>query len=231
MFHSASLVLRRDLPLFLAVSALLAAGGWGWQQVLPAEANQPRVLLVGDSTCGGYHAKAAELLRGKVGLDVLLTPRVINDKGLLDEIKDACQKRTYDLILFNDIGLHAWEPGHIPAGQYEPLLRAYLANFRRCAPKAKLIYATTTPMTTKTRPIAIDPQYESLICGWNRIAAKVMRENGVPLVDFYGIVAPKLEWAAGDRFHWRKQGYDLIAQAAAAAIAKSLSLSSPSGSK
>jgi hypothetical protein len=41
---------------------------------------------------------------------------------------------TYDLILFNDIGLHAWQPGRIPEGQYEPLTRAHLANLRNFAP-------------------------------------------------------------------------------------------------
>jgi len=32
------------------------------------------VLLIGDSILGGYHGKAAELLRGKVNLDVWITP-------------------------------------------------------------------------------------------------------------------------------------------------------------
>jgi hypothetical protein len=112
--------------------------------------------------------------------------------------------------------LHAWQPGRIPEGQYEPLIRAHLANLRKFAPKAKLVFATTTPMTTKTRPIMFDPAFNSLIVERNKIALNVMQENNVPVADYYGILA------AGDRFHWTKPAYDLLAQCAVTHIAQAL---------
>ena len=228
------------LPALLAVSAPLVAAepttrpkpsatarprGWGVRQVLVADPKLPHVLLIGDSILNGYHAKAGALLRGKVSLDVWVTPKHIGCKDLPADMKAIFAQRSYDLILFNDIGLHAWTPGRIPEGQYEPLMRAHLANLRKFAPKAKLIFASTTPMTTKTRPIALDPEFNPLIVKRNQIAAKVMQENQVPMSDYYGILVTKLDLAAGDRFHWTRPAYDLLAQRAATQVAKALDLS------
>jgi len=199
------------------------AGGWGGiHEVLKGDANLPRVLLIGDSILGGYHRQARELLRGKVNLDIWMTPKHIGCRDLAEDIEAICKEHTYDLILFNDVGLHAWAPGAIPAGQYEPLTRAHLANLRKFAPKAKLIFATTTPITTKTRPIGFDPEFNALIVERNQIAVKVMEENHVPVADYYALLAPKLELAAGDRFHWTKPAYELLAQCAAAQVEKAL---------
>ena len=114
-------------------------------------------------------------------IDVWVTPKHIGSKDLPADMKAIFAEHTYDLILFNDIGLHAWNPGRIPEGQYEPLMRAHLANLRKFAPKAKLIFASTTPMTTKTKPIALDPEFNPLIVERNKIATKVMEENRVQL--------------------------------------------------
>jgi hypothetical protein len=93
------------------------------------------VLLIGDSILGGYHAIAAELLRGKVSLDVWVTPKHIGSKDLPADMKAIFAAHAYDVILFNDVGLHAWSPGRIPEGQYEPLTRAHLANLRKFVPR------------------------------------------------------------------------------------------------
>jgi hypothetical protein len=196
--------------------------GWGVRQILVTDPKLPHVLLIGDSILNGYHAKAAELLRGKVSLDVWVTPKHIGSKDLSADTKAIFAEHAYDVILFNDIGLHAWEPGRIPEGQYEPLLRAHLANLRKFAPKAKLIFATTTPMTTKIKPIALDPEFNALIVERNKVAVKVMAENHVPVADYYDILAAKLDLAAGDRFHWTKPAYELLAQCAAARILEAL---------
>ena len=199
------------------------------RQVLVADPKLPHVLLIGDSILSGYHAKAAELLRGKVNLDVWITPKHIGAKDLPTDMKGIFAEQTYDVILFNDIGLHAWTPGRIPEGQYEPLMRAHVANLRKFAPKAKLIFASTTPMTTKTKPVALDPEFNPLIVERNQVAAKIMQENQVPIADYYGILVAKLDLAAGDRFHWTKPAYELLAREAAGRIAQALEFSLPRG--
>ncbi len=241
----ASAVFRRSvlLALFCISAAAIAAeptadpkdaaksksSGRGVRQVLVADPALPRVLLIGDSILGGYHGKAAELLHGKVNLDVWITPKHIGVKDVPADMQGIFAEQTYDVILFNDIGLHAWTPGRIPEGQYEPLMRAHLANLRKFAPKARLIFATTTPMTTKTKPIALDPEFTPLIVERNQIVTKIMQENQIPVADFYGILVAKLDLAAGDRFHWTKPAYELLARDAATRIAETLDFSLPPG--
>lgn len=203
--------------------------GWGVRQVLVGDPAPPHVLLIGDSILSGYHGKAAELLRGKVNLDVWITPKHIAVEDLPTDMKGVFAEQTYDVILFNDIGLHAWTPGRIPEGQYEPLMRAHLANLRKFAPRAQLIFASTTPMTTTTKPIALDPEFNPLIVDRNRISAKIMEENQVPIADYYGILATKLDLATGDRFHWTKPAYELLAREAASRVAAALDFSLPAG--
>jgi hypothetical protein len=204
------------------------SSGWGVRQVLVADPALPHVLLIGDSILGGYHGKAAELLRGKVNLDVWITPKHIGVKDVPADMRGIFAEQTYDVILFNDIGLHAWTPGRIPEGQYEPLMRAHLANLHRFASKAKLIFASTTPMTTKTKPVALDPEFNPLIVERNQIGAKIMQENKVPIADFYGILVAKLDLAAGDRFHWTRPAYELLAQEAVIHITQALDIAGPS---
>jgi len=207
--------------------ATAKSSGWGVREVLVADPKLPRVLLIGDSILGGYHAKAAELLRGKVTLDVWITPKHFGSGDLPKDMQAIFAEHTYDLILLNDIGLHAWTPGRIPEGQYEPLTRAHVANLCRYAPKARLIFATTTPMTTKGKPIALDTEFNPLIVELNKIAVRVMGENHIPVADYYGILATKLDLAAGDRFHWTKPAYELLAQCAADHIVKAMELTAP----
>jgi len=198
------------------------ANPWGVKQILTGDPNQPHILCIGDSILGGYHAPLAELLRGKASLDIWITPRSIADKSLPITMKEIFAKQAYEVILFNDIGLHAWQPGRIPEGQYEPLLRAHVANLRRLAPDAKLIFATTTPMTTRTRPITLNGEFNPLIEQRNAIAIKVMEENHVPVADYYHVLVDKLDLAAGDGFHWKKPAYGLIADVAAGRIWQAL---------
>jgi hypothetical protein len=202
------------------------ASPWGVRPALVADPKLPHVLLVGDSILNGYNSHAAELLRGQVNLDVWVTPVALGP-GATKEMTTLLTKHAYDVILFNDIGLHAWQPGRIPEGQYEPLIRVHLAALRKLAPKAKLIFATTTPMTTKIKPIALDAEFNPVIAQRNQIAVKVMAENQIPVADFYGLLVDKVELAAGDRFHWTKPAYQLIGRQAAEKIAKALDLQLP----
>jgi hypothetical protein len=49
----------------------------------------------------------------------------------------------------------------------------------------------------------------------------------VPVADYYGILVKRLDLARGDRFHWTRPAYDLLAHCAATRIAEALDLSLP----
>lgn len=199
---------------------------WGARQVLGGDPSQPHVLLIGDSILNGYHGQAAELLRGKVNLDIFVTPKHVG--GIGSDLKIILAEHRYDLIFFNDIGLHAWQPGRIKEGQYEPLLRAHISHLREWAPQAKLVFATTTPILTRTKPFALDPEKNPIIIERNAIAVRVMAQEHVPVADFYSAVAGSPELSAGDAFHWTKPAYARLARLAAEQITRQLHLPSPS---
>ena len=90
-------------------------------------------------------------------------------------------------------------------------------------PKAKLIWASSTPVTVKGKPTEINAEINPNIVEQNRMAAKVMAEMGVPIVDFYTLLIDKRELARGDMFHWTGPAYAVIAQAAVDAILLELS--------
>ncbi|NCF87305.1 MAG: hypothetical protein GWQ08_17590, partial [Verrucomicrobiaceae bacterium] len=85
-------------------------------------------------------------------------------------------------------------------------------------PKAKLIWASSTPVTAKGNPTQLEPQINPIIVEHNRLAAKVMKEAGVPVNDFYAMLDAKRSLAKGDCFHWTGPAYKLLGQKAVNSI-------------
>ncbi len=54
-----------------------------------------------------------------------------------------------------------------------------------------------------------------MVLGINRIAAEVMREEGVEVIDVYTPLAARLDLSAGDEYHWHGPAVELIAKAVA----------------
>ena len=49
----------------------------------------------------------------------------------------------------------------------------------------------------------------------NRIAAKVMKEENVDVIDGYGLLIGHLDLASGDQYHWKGPAYEILAKAIA----------------
>ena len=127
----------------------------------------------------------------------------------------------YDVIHFN-MGLHGWQPGRIKEGTYKPLTAAFIEVIRQKMPKAKIIWASSTPVTVKDHPTELDSAINPIILEHNRMAAEVMQEAHVPINDFYALLAPHLEWARGDQFHWKAEAYHVLAQTVVSSVKKEL---------
>lgn len=107
-----------------------------------------------------------------------------------------------NVVHFN-MGLHGWQQGRIKEGTFEPLTTAHVQVIRDTAPRTRVIWASSTPVTVKGKPTELDPAINPVIVEHNRMAANVMRQMNVPMNDFYSLLAPRLELARGDQFHWR----------------------------
>jgi len=194
----------------------LAEGAW---QFYPAASRHPgrsRVLLIGDSIVNGYRSNVIKALGDTVDVDVWLTPLHENSPQLHSDLQAVLRQGPYDVIHFN-IGLHGWEAGSIPEGRYVPLMKEYISILRKEAPQAKLIWASSTPVTEPGKP-ELNRQINPTIAERNSLAAEVMLKNGIAVDDLYSLIVGKLDLSAGDRFHWKPESYKILSEAVATQI-------------
>lgn len=176
----------------------------------------PRVLLIGDSIANGYGARVAEQLKGKANVDLWLTPEWLSP-DLDRQAAKIVSRYPYKIIHFNESGLHAWAPGRVPDGQYGPRMRAYITVLKKAATQAKLIWASTTPITVLGHPTELS-KLNDLISKRNALCKRVMKENKIQVDDLYEVMIHRLYLGRGDRFHWNSEGFQLLANAVVKSI-------------
>ena len=133
----------------------------------------PRVLLIGDSITQGYYPQVADKLKGKASVARLTTSKSIGDPALLAEVALVLDQCRFDVVHFNN-GLHGW--GYSEA-EYEKHFPELVATIRKHAPKAKLIWATTTPMR-KPENLAVIAEGTKRVQARNKIAAGDRDQGG-----------------------------------------------------
>jgi len=195
--------------------------GWKLNQATIKDPKRPRVLLIGDSILSGYMAHAIKKLDGKAYVDAWVNPYNQSEHLNTKILPEVLAKGPYDVIHFN-MGLHGWQEGRIKPGTFEPLTKGYVDAIRAKLPNAKLIWASSTPVTVKDKPADLDPEANPAIIEQNRMAAKVMAEMQVPVNDFYSLLVDKRSLARGDRFHWTPPAYKLLADMCIESLLKAL---------
>jgi hypothetical protein len=191
-------------------------GGQGWLVRLPGKTDKPlpRILYYGDSISMGYGGRFAELMKDKA-----YCYHWCHFVGHVDSFPSAAFEAAagvapFDVIVFNN-GLHSlsWSPEKATDAQVEGVVRNMIRAFRKGAPKAKLVWAATTPHTAKGRPVAGLGDLNPVVLRINALAEKVIKEEGVESVDLYALLKDRLDLAAGDQYHWTGDAYQLIAEA------------------
>lgn len=195
--------------------------GWRLQKAAVTDPHLPRILLMGDSILNGYLPGVSKALAGKAYIDAWVTPTSQGDRSLPKQIEQVTAQGPYQIIHFN-LGLHGWQPGRIPEGQYEPLTHAMVQAFKTSAPHALLIWASTTPVTKQDHPGELDPEINPTITAHNAMAAKVMAEEKVHIDDLGALMLTHLDLARGDRFHWKPEGTALLVGQVVQTLTKAL---------
>ena len=201
----------------------LQADGTGWRldRARITDSQRPRVLLIGDSILNGYLKGVTNALAGKAYVDAWVNPYHQASGRLQEMLGEVLANGPYNVIHVN-MGLHGWQKGRIPDGQFESLTKAYIEALRLRAPGAALIWATSTPVTRKDHPGELDLDINPVIVEHNRMVVKVMGEMNVPVNDLYALLAGRLELARGDQFHWTPPAYEILAKAVADAAVRAL---------
>jgi GDSL-like Lipase/Acylhydrolase family len=184
-----------------------------------SETNLPRVLLIGDSIVRDYYPEVEKQLAGKAFVARLATSRFIGDPVLLKEIELVLGGTKFDVIQFNN-GMHGWQ--HTEA-EYRKAFPKLLKTIRAHAPKARLIWATTTPLrdgkgvTGDTHAKYSDER----IAARNAIAAEFVTALNIPIDDLNAAMQGHPEYHS-DNVHFNGQGIQIQAARVAAEVAKFL---------
>ena len=211
----------------IETDARLHADGKGWRldKARIDDPRRPRVLLIGDSILNGYLKPVTRALEGRAYVDAWVNP-YCQSEYLNKLLAEVLTNGPYDVVHFN-MGLHGWQEGRIKPGTFEPLTKGYVEVLRAKLPRARLIWASSTPVTVQGRPTELEPEVNPVIVEHNRMAAKVMAEMHVPVNDFYALLAGRLDLARGDRFHWTAPAYEILAKTVVDSVLRELETPNP----
>ena len=172
----------------------------------------PNVLLVGDSITRGYYPEVAKQFAGEANVYLFATSAASGDPRLARQLSDyfGMMGLGFAVIHFNN-GMHGWGYTEV---QYGSELPAMIAALRAGAPKARLIWATTTAVlhdseTGQSTNARIDQR--------NRLAAALMAREGISVDDQHALMLPHPEFHDGD-VHFTAAGSALQATQVTAAL-------------
>jgi lysophospholipase L1-like esterase len=192
-----------------------------WADIWITDADKddlPRVLLIGDSIARGYFSEVEKQLSGEAYCARLTTSKCVSDQFFPDEVQLLLKQYKFSVIHFNN-GLHGW--GYTE-DQYRDGLRRLMECFNAHAGEAKLIWATTTPIRNSGNLEQIGERTERVKVR-NQIAAKIMKERGVPTDDLYGLVEQHPDWHSSDGVHFNGKGKEAQGAVVAESVLKCLS--------
>jgi alpha-L-fucosidase 2 len=195
-------------------------GPWKFYPAPEKNDSLKNVLLIGDSVMNGFRQFVTDSLRKTANVDCWLTPKHLKSEHLFSDLQKVVSSNQYDVIQFN-IGLHGWPKGRIKDNEYVPLIEKYVKTLIENAKGAKLIWASITPVTEQDKA-ELNKEINPTITQRNEWAAGVMKKYNIPVNDLYGLVADKLHLAKLDRFHWKPEGYQLMANQSIKFIAQEI---------
>ena len=184
---------------------LLVREQFEWTNIWCNNANDrtlSRVLLIGDSIACGYSPIVIKQLQDKANVDRLGTSRSINDPVLIKETTLMLEDCNYIAVHFNN-GLHGW---HLDDKPYVKYLRQYTQLLQKLSNGAKLIWASTTPITVQGDIQTIDLEKNNKVLRRNALAEEIMQEYDIPISDLYQLVLNKAELRGADGYHYNADG-------------------------
>ncbi len=177
----------------------------------------PRVLLIGDSITRGYYKHVEANLKGKAYVSRMATSKSLGDPALLDEVALVLKEQSFDVIHFNN-GMHG---SGYSEQEYAAALPKLVATLRRYAPKAKLIWASTTDVRQRNHLEQADPKTERIVQR-NRDAAAILEKQRIPINDLFSLVRDHPEYHAQDGVHFNEKGSEILGAQVSSSIEKML---------
>jgi lysophospholipase L1-like esterase len=184
-----------------------------------SKSDLPRVLLIGDSICNAYQSLVRENLKGKAYVAMVATSGALQDPAYRTQIELLVKNYKFDVIHFNN-GLHGFD---YTEEEYARDFPALVKIFRDNAPKAKLIWATSTPMrkaAPNLREFAPDNERVKVR---NKAVKKLAAKEGIPVNDLFVLVENHPEYWSNDGTHYNAAGQAVEAEQVTRFVLEALS--------
>ena len=177
MKHTFITFILLSLCIFTYAQKKIAREYIEWSDIWIPGANKtdlPHVLLIGNSITRGYYGKVEAALKEKAYVGRLSNSKSVGDPALIEELTVVLKNTKFDVIHFNN-GLHGFD---YTEEEYDKSFTKLIKIIRKYAPKAKLIWATTTPVRTGEGMKEFAPITERLKIR-NQIALKHINYAGI----------------------------------------------------
>lgn len=190
---------------------------WTWE-VRPAhaDANLPNVLLLGDSITRAYFPEVGRQLAGVANVYLMASSTSVGDPRLARQIEEfsSAEGVTFSVVHFNN-GMHGWAYSE---KEYKDAFPAFVAEIRTIAPKAELVWATTTPVKKDTEKDAATPgPTNARVMARNAIAEELVKPAGIAIDDQHGLMLKHTELHQ-DNVHFSEEGAAIQGKQAAEMI-------------
>ena len=170
-----------------------------------------KIILLGDSIRMGYDKYAKMALEGVAEVyspeeNCRFTQYML--RFIHKWVGDSGFGEDADLVHFN-VGL--WDVIQImydepitPIDVYEQYLHRICKRIRECCPKAKIVFATSTPIHQANYESVKHEFWRSneTIKAYNAVAVKVMKEHGIEVNDLYALMEGAPDHYFSDRTHY-----------------------------
>lgn len=170
--------------------------------VTDEERTLPRVLLVGDSICNAYRDGVRELLEGKANVTFWASSYSVTRPEYMRLLAFMLDADDYAVVHFNN-GLHSLDDDTV---EWAAALEKALLLVRAKRPTAKIVWATSTPLT--------DPGKTAKAAELNAAGAVVAaRLGGIATDDLFALLDPLDRGAFWcDTYHHTPEARDMEAR-------------------
>src|SRR5580698_10003894 len=190
---------------------------WTWE-VRPthADAKLPNVLLLGDSITRAYFPEVQKQLTGVANVYLMASSTSVGDPRLSRQIEEfsAAEGVSFSVVHFNN-GMHGWAYSE---AEYREAFPSFVSEIRAIAPKAALIWATSTPVKKETEPGPTNARVDAR----NGIAQVLVKPAGIVIDDQHGLMLQHADLYQ-DAVHFNDAGAAMQGKQAAEVIRGELS--------
>ena len=158
-------------------------------------------------------------LTGRAYVARLTTSAFLSDPMFTQQIAMVLDSTRFDVVHFNN-GMHGWQ--HSEA-EYRRAFPGLLATLRKHAPKAKLIWAATTPLleSATAAPRSLTEASNERVAARNAIALEYVKAKNIHVDDLNALVQGHPEYHS-DGVHFNREGIAIQAEQVVSQIEKAL---------